>query len=444
MTLVKVTKIWDSFRSSYWFIPGLITGLMMLLYLAASELEGKLDFKEFGLGRLFWQGGPEEARQVLSTIASSTITVAGVIFSITIVALAQASSQFGPRLLRTYMRDVSSQVVLGTFIGTFIYCLLVLRTVHEGANRVFVPHISVTLAVGLAVISLAMLIYYIHHICDSIQAENLVAAVGRELQKDIKQQFPELAGPEQIEEIARQQEERKKMIAELQVVDTVKAPASGYLQAIDLEMFQKIAEKNDCVFHLTHNPGDFIAEGDLIVESAKKLSEEDRNKLGLSFLTGRKRTPLQDIDFQVHQLVEIAVRALSPGINDPFTAITCVDWLGAGLAQVAKRRLPTGILRDAGGAVRVIYQPPLFDRVLDAAFHQLRQHGASNVAVVLRLLETLLVLRKTVIAESEHQAVLAHAEWIYRHSRKSWQAPVDKKLIRDRYLAVKSAKRVIE
>lgn len=190
----RLRALWEYLRGTYWAVPSAMA-------VAAAGLSfGAIQLDEFTtttvLDRLSWvyTGGPEGARAVLSTIASSMITVAGVTFSITIVALTLASQQFGPRLLRNFLRDPGNQIVLGTFVSTFIYCLLVLRTVRGSDEEEFVPHLAVTLGVGLAMLSLGVLIYFIHHVATSIQAARIIANVAEDLEGAINQLFPDSVG----------------------------------------------------------------------------------------------------------------------------------------------------------------------------------------------------------------------------------------------------------
>jgi len=250
------------------------------------------------------------------------ITVAGVAFSITIVALTLASSQFGPRLLRNFMRDTGNQIVLGTFIATFIYCLLVLRSVYSVGGHDFVPGISVTFAIALAVANVGALIYFIHHVSTSIHADRVIAAVYNELSEHIQRLFP--------------------------------------------EELLKIAEEHDMLIDLQFRPGEFIVVGTALakVKSAEHLKENLVEQIASSFILGPQRTPEQDAEFAIHQLVEVAIRALSPGINDPFTAITCIDHLGSALCILTGRVFPSPYRYDEEGNLRFIAKPLTFEGIL--------------------------------------------------------------------------------
>jgi uncharacterized membrane protein len=187
-------KYWDRLRSSLWFLPAAMACLAVALAVSAVELDKAV--ADDWLQRLSWiySGGAEGASLLLGTVAGSMIAIAGTVFSMTLVALSLASSQLGPRLLRNFMRDRSNQVVLGTFVATFVYCLLVLRTIRRADEVAFVPHLAVSIGVLLAIASVGVLIYFIHHISVSIQADQVVARVGRVLEDGIDRLFPQHLG----------------------------------------------------------------------------------------------------------------------------------------------------------------------------------------------------------------------------------------------------------
>lgn len=231
--MTRLRALWEYRRGTYWAIPsamavsalGLSVGMIQLDEAATARLVDRLSW--------VYTGGPEGARAVLSTIAASMITVAGVTFSITIVALPLASQQFG-RLLRSFLRDLGNQVVLGTFVSTFIYCLLVLRTVRGSDDEDFVPHLAVTVGVVLAMLSLGVLIFFIHHVATSIQASRIIANVADDLEGAINRLFPDAIGEDSAtaswggtppdESSAVDERSRE-----------VRATATGYVQAIDAQ-----------------------------------------------------------------------------------------------------------------------------------------------------------------------------------------------------------------
>ncbi len=404
---------WHSLRSTYWFVPSVMTFCAAILAVALLELDGRL--QSTGANRIDWlyTGGADGAREVLGAIAASMIGVAGTTFSITIAALTLASSQFGPRLLRNFMRDTGNQVVLGTFIGTFFYCLLVLRRVRSVEESEFVPHIAVAVSMLFAVASIIVLLYFIHHAAASIQASNVIAAVSRELDEAITRLFPAQLGSggttDSVPSVALSLPPR---FAEEATV--IVAPGSGYIRTLDNDGLLEVAHKCDLLLRLERRPGDFVIEGRPLVSAwpGHKVDDDMRGRIGRAFILGLERTEEQDAGFPIDQLVEIAVRALSPGINDPFTAITCVDRLGQSLCKLAQRATPSPLRRDADGTPRVLAEPISFDGQLNAACNQIRQYGRTSVAVTIRLLDMLADVGACASTEMRREAILRQAVMI--------------------------------
>ena len=386
-------------------------------------------------GGWIYTGGPQGARTLLSTIASSMINIAGVTFSLVVVALQLASSQFGPRLLRNFMRDTGNQLVLGTFLATFIYCLIVLRTIREDKDNVFVPNISITVAVVLAFASLGVLIYFIHHMAEAIQADNLIAKVNRELDDAIERLFPMKLG----QEPPKQRRWLEEIPADFdREACPIMAARSGYIQGIDNNKLMKIATKNNLLLRLKSRPGKFVVKGSEIIRAwpRQRVNEQLARQLDNSFLWGVQRTEQQDVEYPLNRLVEIAVRALSPAVNDPFTAIRCIDRLGEALCHLAAKDIPSPYRYDEENKLRVIADPVTFAGMTDAAFNQIRQYGQSSAAVTIRLLETLAVVAAHTHNQKDCAALLHHANMIRRGSDAGLPEEQDRKDVEARYQAV--------
>ena len=433
----RLLNLWESLRTSFWFIPALMVfsaiGLSFVM-VAIDRREELASYRVFGL---LFTGGPEGARSILSTIAGSMITVAGVAFSITIVALTLASSQFGPRLLRNFMLDRGNQVVLGTFIATFIYCLLVLRSVHTIGEQVFVPSISVTFVIVLALANVGILIYFIHHVSTSIQADRAIATVYRELEGHMQRLFPEELG----HELEKSENNRVRSEPEedgYHQTNHVAASQNGYLQAIDSSGLFEIAMENDFLIYLQNRPGEFIVAGSTlaVVKCTEQLDESLAEQIVDLFIVGAQRTPEQDAEFAIHQLVEVAIRALSPGINDPFTAMACIDRLGSALCFLSNRSFPSPYRYDDEGKLRVIARPVTFAGILNTAFDQIRQYGRSSVAVTIRLLEVLKMIAGHVRHPEQREAILRQANMIERASNDALPESYDREDVRRRYQAL--------
>ncbi len=383
------------------------------LSIGSLQLDHRLSLKGVEKIGWLWAGGTDGARAILSTIASSMITVAGVVFSITIVALTLASSQFGPRLLRNFVRDTINQAVLGTFIATYLYCLLVLREVRNVNDLSFVPYLSVTLALMLTTASLGMLIFFIHHVALSIQAENMVASVAAELRAAIITLFPEKAGEERVPFSAAGEMEQ---LMKNERGAPVLAPRSGYVQTIELDSLLARAEEQEVALRLLKRPGEFIFSSGLLAEifPATKATEQFAATVAEAHLIDGRRTPRQDSEYCVNQLVEIAVRALSPGINDPFTAIACIHWLGDAISLAATRQMPSRHRFDEKSRLRIVVKVTTFSGLTNAAFHAIRQHGSGNPAIVICLLETFAAIAPHLGRREDRATIRLHAEMAAR------------------------------
>lgn len=412
-------------------------GAVGLAFLMPQIDRGAFGRDEWSLEWL-WGGEVESTRGVLTVLAGSIITVASVTYSITITAITLASAQYGPRLLRSFMKDRANQVVLGSFVATFLYCVLVLRTVQELPQGPFIPHLSVAMALVLAVVNLGLLIFFIHHASNSIRVEQLVASVADELFDSIEEIYPEELGTG----AARAEPEQDKHLTPEGFAEEgceVVSAQDGYIQAIETDELMKQAVENDQVLWLRRRPGEFVARGTILLMVNPPGTPEQRQELRDTFVIGLNRTPIQDPEFCVNQLVEVAVRALSPGINDPFTAMSCLSWLGAGLIRLAGRKIPSDFRKDARGKIRIIARGTTFPGMADAAFHQVRQYGAKSVAVCIYLLETLANIAGNIRREEDRESLLKHAGLILEDARKTIGNPSDLEAIEARGRELKKA-----
>ncbi len=361
------------------------------------------------------------------------ITVVGVVFSITIVTLTLASTQFGPRMLRNFIRDRGTQFTLGTFVATFIYATLVLISIGPGAGaNAFVPHLSISVAVALVALSMGVLIYFIHHIATSIQLPQVIASIARDLSRAIDAESGAdrgglEAGPSVSELVVRMEEGG----------GVVPAPASGYLQFIRHETLIGLAAEKGAVIRLHHRPGHFVVGGHPMATvwpagAAPSVSRALRR----AHISGPSRTLAQDLAFAVDQLVEIALRALSPAVNDTFTALTCIDWLGDSLCRVTTRWRPAHVHRDSHGYVRVITADVSYSGLVERAFEKIRQAGRGMPAVMIRQLEALTKILDHTTRADQRQLLLDQAAMIYRSSAESIPEPSDIADVRREYDAV--------
>ncbi|MDQ2694004.1 MAG: DUF2254 domain-containing protein [Pseudomonadota bacterium] len=436
---IYLRNLWEAVQTSFWFVPAVMLALAVGLASGALAVDETLDV-EYVQG-FYWvyDSKPEGARQLLSTVAGSMIAVAGVVFSITIVTLTLASTQFGPRLLRNFMRDPGNKVVLGTFTSTFLYCLLVLRRIHGGEDAAFVPHLAVALGVLLAVVSIAVLIYYIHHVASSIQAENVISAVSADLHAVIDRLFPDpLEAEAATDDAAPLRAAPADFLAR---AAAVAVSASGYIQAIDQERLVRIARRHDLVVYLHCRPGRYLVAGAPLAQvwPASHVNPPLAKAINDAFILGVQPTPEQDVEFAIRQLVEVAVRALSPGVNDPFTAITCIDNLARGLGLLFGRACPSPLHRDADGQLRLITQPVTVADIVDAAFNQIRQYGSASVGVCIRLLESIAMLGPLARRAADRRALARHAVMIAEECRRQTRQPRDREDLMERRRAALQA-----
>lgn len=383
---LRVKHWWNDVRSSLWFVPAIFVVASMGLAVGLIELDGV--FKDDLLRhypRLFGAGA-EGSRGMLTAIAGSMMTAVSVSFSITLAALAQASSQYTPRILRNFMRSRTTQVTLGILAGIFAYCLIVLRTVRGSDELQFVPSLAVLFGFALALIGVGALIYFIHHAAVSIQASYILATVSEETIAAIDRLFPEELGDNQDEDEPREDDNP------LEPLDwqPVLASQTGYVQSVNSEALLKYACHHDAIIKLECHIGGFtIAETTLAQVSLNRpVDDQFTQTLNEVVTINRFRTVTQDANFGVRQIVDIALKALSPGINDTTTAVSCLNYLTAILVRVAPRRIPSPN-RYAQGRLRVIAAGPTFERLLMHAFTQIRNSAEGNLAILLRLLRCL-------------------------------------------------------
>lgn len=388
LSLNRLVAGWDRLRESFWLLPSLMAAGAIALSFGLTRLDAAVDDQTYRRLDWIYLFGPEGARSILSAIASSMITVAGLTFSITMLTLQLASSQFGPRLLRNFLRDRGNQLVLGTFIATFLYCLLVLRTVKGVEGSSFVPHVSVAVGILMSIASLAVLIYFIHHTAHSIRVESILASLAAETGAAIERLFPEKLGREAPAETELR---RPLAPADVATARVIRPERSGYVQMVDGEGLMTRAVALDIVVHLAVAPGAFVTPDDVLMTAAPGSGVDPAAAEGLraTLVIGEERTPTQDLAFSIRRIVEIAQRALSPSVNDPTTAIYCIDRLGEALARLAGRQMPGAHRLDAEGRLRVVAQPVSFGALANEAFAAVARYGISDADVVRALLHTL-------------------------------------------------------
>ena len=391
--LSRLRNFFIRLTDTLWFIPSLIALFMSALAVVMVEISSLVDAEALARFPRVFGASADSSRALLSAIAGAMITVAGLTFSLTVVAVTQASTQYTPRILRNFMRDRGSQTVLGVYVGMFAYCILVVRTIRSGDEGRFLPALAVVLGIALAIGSVGMLLFFVHHIANALQASTIIHRITAETLVAVSRAFPASVGEpmgngtldnayiDGVPESAWQ---------------SVAARVTGYVQSIDNNRLLEIAESMNVVVRLVPAVGDFVIEGHPVAWVAPSpvsgqgvpLAPSALRDVAGALTISSYRTVQQDAAFGIRQLVDIALKALSPGINDTTTAITCIDHLGAILVSVVGRP-DVSTARAVRGVVRVLAPAPTFASLLELAFDEIRQSAITNVSALTRLLTTI-------------------------------------------------------
>lgn len=404
----KLRRITIHLRSSFWFVPGVMViaaiGLALGLVGIDRHVDGGLRER---WPRLF-TAEAEGSRAMLSAIAGSMITVAGVVFSITIVALAQASTQYTSRVLRNFMRDRTNQVVLGVFVGVFTYCLVVLRTVSGSEDQRFVPALAVLGGLVLAVVAIGFLILFIHHIAATLQAGEIAHSVMHDTLATIDRLFPDTLGTEADAPSASM----GAAVADLEW-QPVPALRSGYVQSVEPGALLEFAIEHHTVVRMECGVGDFIAQGRPIASLALARPPDRRTVKHVNglYAVDAYRTTDQDAAYGLRQLVDIALKALSPGINDTTTAVTALDYLSVILQRLAGRAVESPY-RSEHSRLRVIARGPTFAHLVELAFGQILENAEGNTGVLVRMLRVIEEVAAVTPSPARRQRLLERIEVI--------------------------------
>jgi len=407
----KLLFFWKELMATFWFLPLLIIGFAVCSAIGLLSLDNYVTVPREGVFRFFLVSSSDSARSLLSTISGAMIGVAGTVFSVTLVALTLASSQFGPRLIKNFMYVRLNQIVLGSYVSTYLYCLIVLNAIKDNDVYSFIPSISILVAMLAAVINIILLILFIHNIAISIQADKVISDISDFISMQVGTLFPEKMGDEKMKE---ESVDSVAAIAAYQKSIAIKSPKSGYIQYVDSESLMEIVSRQDTLFEICHRPGSYLVKGEKIgiLHSTRDWERDELDIFLNQFVIGKIKTSQQDLEYSIHQMVEIAARALSPGVNDPFTAIACIDHLSSTMAYLTKANFPSQYRFDSEGHLRIIADTFTFEGVLDAAFNQIRQFSGGSPAVIIRLMEALTTIYGFTEQEKHKKAILKHAEMV--------------------------------
>jgi uncharacterized membrane protein len=424
----------EALRTNLWVVPVVETVAVVLLFAVTYTVDRAAYDGTIRLPSWVLSGTSDVARVLLATVAAAIITVVGIVFSITIVALTLASTQFGPRMLRNFVRDPGTQIALGTFVASFCYAMIALVSVGGGPHGEFVPHLSITVTLTFTLLDVAVLIFFFNHIASMIQLPVVIAKIAATLDAEI-------GGFEHDGDFgvgAARGRSHEELLAQLTESGApIRTPRSGYLQVIRHDTLVKIAAKADAVVQLPYRPGHFVVAGQVIARvwpPEAAASVEDR--LALGHVTGAYRTLPQDISFGFDQLVEIALRALSPAVNDTFTGMTCVDWIADCLVRLSTSWHPHRIRRDAEGNIRVIAFQPDFDRIVERCFDTIRQAAIGMPAIMIRQLDALAKVIEQTPDRRRRTPLVRQAEAIQRLSLETVTDPSDRADVTQAFEAV--------
>jgi len=420
----KFKQLWSDLRSSFWFMPSMIVLLSVAIAVALIAADFLGSHRWLARWPHLFGAGPEGARGMMSTIAGSMMTVVGVTFSMILVVLALASSQYTSRILRNFMRSRVTQVVLGVFAGIFTYCLIVLRSIRGGGGEsAFVPSLAVFFGFVLALGGVGTMMFFIHHIATSIQASSIIASVAEETIAAIDRLFPEELGQgpgqEDDDQTLRPPAMRKWC--------AVPASQSGYIQSVNTAALLRLACDRNTIVLMAHGIGDFVVQSTLLASLALEdpPDQETIAALQATFSISRHRTVEQDVSFGIRQIVDVALKALSPGINDTTTAVMCVDYLTTILARIAPRQIPP-LRRYEDGELRVIANGLSFESLLAESFDQIRSSAKGNVAVMLRMLGAFNTLAGLSASPQRRRVLREQVQWIAELAERTVESAHDR------------------
>ena len=397
----KARNLFDIVSRKLWLLPLIFSGLAALLAILMLSYGYLLGPDVVRGAWWLYSGEAETARQLLSSLLSGLMTMTSLVVSVTFVILTLAANQLGPRLISQFMADRQIQSVIGLFIGTILYLILVLRMISDTLGKDGVPHLAISVGSLLTVICLMSLLFYIHKVARLIIADNMVQALHGQLVVTVHDVLPDkpASNDEEVDRFAG--------IGRPVALKTV-----GHVQVIDYAALTRIAVEKDLRIDVAVRAGQYLlAEGEHFTIFASdtgdgtEIDDKTIAALRACFTIGLQNTTAQDLEFSIRQLTEIAVRALSPGINDPFTAVAVVDRLAASFEAVQQRTLPYRQHYDDDGVLRLIVSRSDYRRMLNTGFRSIRQAGADQPLVLMRIAARLADLAHSVRSPDQAEAL---------------------------------------
>ncbi len=423
----RLRKALATLSDSFWLLPGamVVAGILLGVGLVAVDRSGIVPQWLIESPWLY-NGGGTGARTLLGAVVSSTIGVAGTVFSITIAALSLAAGQMGPRLLRNFTRDRGNQLTLGAFLGTFSYALMVLRSVRTHSEGEFVPHLSLSIAIMLAFVCVATLVFFVGHMAGRINVDTVIELVSEDARRAMTRLMHELPQPAPPDAAMWH--------SAIPVPDTRR----GYLQQLDAAGLATWAAAHQTRLRLLVRPGDYVFPGAAIAVMTPPVKGAS-DAISSATAVGGERVSAYDLEYAVRQLVEVAVRALSPGINDPHTAMSVLDRLGAALCDAAGLHLSRGAHLQGGQVVLVV---PAIDYggLTDTMFHPLRQNAAGSTAVLTHQLDVLIAVAGCERDPLRLAELQRHADLVLADAERHVPNPADLEDVRIRHRRFESVR----
>ena len=430
----KLKQGLSGLRASLWFVPGVMIIASIALALVLIEVDSRVKAEWLAAYPRLFGLGADGSRGMLTAIAGSMLTVATLAFSLTLSAVSQASAQFTPRIFRNFMRDRANQFVLGYFVSVFAYCLLVLRTIRGADELKFVPSFAVLTGLALAIGGVLVLIFFIHHIADSLQITTILENITLETKQAVEKMFPQ--------ELGNAASENEKAAA--REVETIKewekipAQAAGYVQDVDTDGLLEYAAEKNILIKMRRGIGQFAGSGAVLAEIAPGAETEEREMLidekkikeiNEFFTLKRHRTIEQDAGFGIRQIVDIALKALSPGINDTTTAVSCIDNLGEIVGEIARRQIPAKV-RSKDDVPRVIVAAPDFEDYVETAFDQIRISGKGNQAIFERLLSAIMFVAECATDKTRRDVLAKQVALVGEYAEQTLETDYEKEKVR--------------
>ncbi len=412
---------WDRLKVSFWFAPAIMAVVAVLLAWTMYWLDGIIPNEALASSRFVLAGTSGELRTALLGMAGTVLATAGVVFTLLTLPLSTVAAQYGSRLLRLFLGDRTAQFVLGMFVATFVYCMAAALSIPPINVEIESPQLTATVGLYLMLATFTTLILLVQHISTMLQAPNIAASAGAELRDVVDAEMASAftgRGERAISNASQAGQGLFDISLETEGY-ALRVKESGYVQYIDPDLMLAVAREKDLVIRLLHKPGHFVRSGVVValVWPADRVDERAEGEMRDAFEIGNVRTPTQDILCAVNQLVEMAVRAMSPAINDPFTAMTCLDHLGDGLVRFVRQEERGRQHYDREGRLRLVLEPVNFAELVDAAFDMLRHASCDNASVLLHMLAVIDVIGREAQAPAARQLLQRHVRLIQAESQ---------------------------